>query len=110
VQTLDLCYFAQTLLVAPIESFTLSDVHDALCGREEGSWWEESFYKMDGVYKLLLCNRILKNPNDSEAREQLKNANRADILALGKVVKKVMELNQKVEEGVKLTSGADNLK
>jgi hypothetical protein len=39
-QTFNLLYFCQTSLVAPIDSTTLKDVHDALCGHVEDEWWK----------------------------------------------------------------------
>jgi len=90
---LNLLYHVQISLVAPIPSATLRDVHDVLCGHEESDWWKKSFYEIDGFDKFILCNRILANPDDNNARKQLKDANSADILALSKIVTKLRELN-----------------
>jgi len=93
--TINLLYWVQTSLVAPVASDSLCAIHDVLCGHEEGEWWERSFYNMDGIHKVALCERILENPNDIDSKEKLKEANKADILALSKVVKKLEELNSK---------------
>jgi len=83
-------------LVAPISSATLRDVYDVLCGHKEDDWWKKSFYEIDGLYKLMLCNRILTNPDDNEARKELMDANKADILALRQVMEKLEKLNSTV--------------
>ena len=91
--TINLLYFVQTSLVAPISSANLREVHDALCGALEGDFWKRSFYGIDGLYKLILCNRILGERNNAEAREELADANKADILALQHVIEKIRQLN-----------------
>jgi len=88
VPTLNLLYHVQISLVAPLPSTTLRDVHDTLCGPVQDEFWKKFFYEMDGFYKLMLCNRILNNPRDTSAREELLNANKADLLALQKIVTK----------------------
>jgi len=50
-----------------------------------------NYYGIIGIIKLGLCT--LMNPNDSNARQRLKNANSADISALSKVVARLKELN-----------------
>ncbi|MEM0049404.1 MAG: hypothetical protein QW424_00720 [Candidatus Bathyarchaeia archaeon] len=91
--TINLLYFVQTSLVAPISSANLREVHDALCGALEGDFWKRSFYGIDGLDKLILCNRILSEPDNAEAREELAAANKADILALQHVIEKIRQLN-----------------
>jgi len=92
-RTLNLLYYVQISLVAPISSATLREVHDALYGTlERDEFWKRSFYDKDGFAKLMLCNRILKEPNDAKAREELAAANKADILALQHIVEKLMRL------------------
>jgi len=90
--TFNLLYFVQTSLVAPIDSASLENVHDALCGHMSGKWWETYFYEMDGLTKLILCNQILNNPDNRKLRKQLAEANKADILALHGVMTKIKEL------------------
>jgi Icc-related predicted phosphoesterase len=85
-------YFVQTSLVAPIDSASLENVHDALCGHISDEWWDTYFYGMDGFTKLILCNQILSNPDDLKLREQLAEANKADIIALYRVITKMKEL------------------
>jgi hypothetical protein len=91
-QTFNLLYFCQTSLVAPIDSTTLKDVHDALCGHMEDEWWKNNFYDIDGIYKLVLCNRILGDPTDTSSRNSLLEANKADIIALRKVLEALFSL------------------
>lgn len=95
--TLNLLYYVQTSLVAPISYATLPEVHDVLCGPEKNKWWKNHFYEMDGISKLALVNKIFINPNDKDARKQLKNANKADILALYKIAKKLKNIPIKIE-------------
>jgi Icc-related predicted phosphoesterase len=90
--TFNLLYFVQTSLVAPIDSASLESVHDALCGHTSDKWWETYFYDMDGFTKLMLCNQILSNPDNRKLRKQLAEANKADIIALHRVITKIMEL------------------
>jgi Icc-related predicted phosphoesterase len=90
--TFNLLYFVQTLLVAPIDSATLENVHDALCGHMSGKWWETYFYEMDGLTKLILCNQILNNPDNLKLRKKLAEANKADIIALHQVMTRIKEL------------------
>lgn len=97
VSTLDLLYFVQTSLVAPISSATLREVHDVLYGVLEDEFWKHSFYEMDGFYKLMLCNRILREPSDAEAREKLASANKADILALQHIIEKIGQISSGIE-------------
>jgi Icc-related predicted phosphoesterase len=95
VRFLNLLYQVQISLVAPIESTDLESVHDVLCGHKNEDWWQRYFYGMHGLVKLMLCNRILKNPDDLEAREALANANKADLLALKCVVDQLKRLKIK---------------
>jgi hypothetical protein len=90
--TFNLLYFVQTSLVAPIDSASLENVHDALCGHMSGKWWETYFYEMDGLTKLILCNQILNNPDNRKLRKQLAEANKADNLALHEIMTKIKEL------------------
>jgi Icc-related predicted phosphoesterase len=90
--TFNLLYFVQTSLVAPIDSACLESVHDALCGHLSDEWWKTYFYCMDGFTKLILCNQILSNPDNLKLREQLTEANKADINALYRVITKIKEL------------------
>jgi len=92
--TLNLLYFVQTSLVAPIDSSSLENVHDVLCGHKNDEWWEKSFYCIPGILKACLCNRIFMNPNDKEAKEKLKDANKADVLALKEVIEKLKILDE----------------
>jgi hypothetical protein len=91
-KTVNLLYKVQTSLVAPIQSASLEAVHDALCGHLEGDWWRESFYEMSGLEKLVRCELILADPADVESRALLALANRADVIALGNLTRKLMEL------------------
>jgi Icc-related predicted phosphoesterase len=90
--TFNLLYFIQTSLVAPIDSASLSNVHDALYGHISDKWWDTYFYGMDGFTKLMLCNHILSTPDDLRLREQLAGANKADIIALSRVIAKIKRL------------------
>jgi Icc-related predicted phosphoesterase len=90
--TFNLLYFVQTSLVAPIEWASLENVHDALCGHMNDKWWETYFYDMDGLIKLVLCNKILNNPDDLKSRKKLAEVNKADIIALHRVMTKIKEL------------------
>jgi Icc-related predicted phosphoesterase len=90
--TLNLLYHFQISFVAPISSTSLRDVHDALCGHKEDEWWKFSFYEMDGLYKFELCNHILRNPDDEKTRKELADANKADLIALGSIIKKLQKL------------------
>jgi hypothetical protein len=78
--------------VAPIDSASLENVHDVLCGHMSDKWWETYFYEMDGLTKLILCNQILNNPDNRKLRKQLAEANKADILALHGIMTKIKEL------------------
>ncbi len=98
IKTLNLLYYVQIALVAPIESTTLQDVHRILCGFTEDQWWQENFYDVDWVDKLYLCNVLMRNSNDSIAREKLANINRADLLALNCVINKLKNLPVKTKE------------
>jgi len=92
--TLNLLYFVQTSLVAPISSASLREVHGVLYGTiEREEFWKRSFYEKNGLDKLVLCNKILREPNDAEARVELADANKADILALQHLIEKLRELN-----------------
>ena len=96
--TFNLLYFVQTSLVAPIDSASLENVHDVLCGHISDKWWETYFYDMGGLTKLVLCNEILNNPDNLKLRKKLAEANKADIIALHRVMTKMKELP--VIEGV----------
>jgi Icc-related predicted phosphoesterase len=100
-QTFNLLYFCQTSLVAPIDSTTLKDVHDALCGHVEDGWWKRNFYDIDGIYKLVFCNRILGDPTDTSSRNSLLEANKADIIALRKVLEVLFNLPVKSRTEIK---------
>jgi len=91
-QTFNLLYFCQTSLVAPITSTTLKDVYDCLCGHAEDKWWETFFYKMNGWVKLMLCNRVLMDPSDVSARKSLMEVNKADIIALKRILAELLKL------------------
>jgi Icc-related predicted phosphoesterase len=95
VRFLNLLYQVQISLVAPIETTDLKSVHDALCGHKNEDWWQRNFYDIDGLIKLMLCNRVLRDPNDLEARESLANANKADLLALKCIVDQLRKLPTK---------------
>lgn len=99
-QTFNLLYFCQTSLVAPLNSTTLRDVHDALCGHVNDEWWKNNFYNIDGFYKLMLCNTLIRDPANASARKSLLEANKADILALAKVLKALANLPIKPSEAV----------
>jgi Icc-related predicted phosphoesterase len=103
-QTFNLLYFCQTSLVAPLNSTTLRDVHDALCGHVNDEWWKNNFYNIvyniDGFYKLMLCNTLIRDPTNASARKSLLEANKADILALAKVLKALANLPIKPSEAV----------
>jgi Icc-related predicted phosphoesterase len=90
--TFNLLYFVQTSLVAPTDSACLESVHDVLYGHVNDEWWDTYFYGMDGFTKLTLCNQILNNPDDLKLREQLAEANKADLIALYRVITKIKEL------------------
>jgi len=90
--TFNLLYFVQTSLVAPTDSACLESVHDALYGHVSDEWWDTYFYCMDGFTKLILCNQILNNPDDLKLRKQLAEANKADLIALYRVITKIKEL------------------
>lgn len=90
--TINLLYFVQTSLVAPISSANLCEVHDALYGKVEDEFWKRSFYEKSGLDKLVLCNRILREPSDAKARKELADANKADILALQHIIEKIRQL------------------
>jgi Icc-related predicted phosphoesterase len=107
--TLNLLYHVQISLVAPISSATLRDVYDVLCGHKEDDWWKKSFYEIDGLYKLMLCNRILMNPDDNDARKELMDANKADILALRQVMEKLEKLNSTVAHQTLSETEVDNV-
>ena len=95
VRFLNLLYQVQISLVAPIETTDLKSVHDALCGHKNEDWWQSNFYDIDGLMKLMLCNRVLRDPNDLEAQESLANANKADLLALKCIVDQLRKLPTK---------------
>jgi hypothetical protein len=95
VRFLNLLYQVQISLVAPIETTDLKSVHDALCGHKNEDWWQRNFYDIDGLMKLMLCNRVLRDPNDLEAQESLANANKADLLALKCIVDQLRKLPTK---------------
>jgi hypothetical protein len=99
-QTFNLLYFCQTSLVAPLSSTTLKDVHDVLCGHVNDEWWKTNFYNIDGFGKLILCNILVRNPTDVSSRKSLLEANKADILALEKVLKALTSLPVKSSEAV----------
>lgn len=100
-QTFNLLYFCQTSLVAPIDSTTLKDVHDALCGHVEDEWWKNNFYDISGLHKLVFCNRILGDPTDTSSRNSLLEANKADIIALRKVLEALFNLPVKSRTEIK---------
>lgn len=91
IHTVNIMWYVQTSLVAPASSNTLAEVHDALCGRRDDPWWNVYFYDMSGFIKLILCNRVLEI-KDQDSMKQLSEANKADILALSCIVKKILEL------------------
>jgi len=93
VSTLNLHYFVQTNLVAPLNSTELKEVHDVLCGHVRDEWWSRYFYNMDGFDKAILCKRVADDPY---AEDVLAEANKADLLALKKVFKKLKELPVKM--------------
>lgn len=103
--TFNLLYFCQTSLVAPMTSTMLKDVHDALCGHSEDKWWKSFFYGIDGLQKLGLCNRIFANPTETSLRKTLAEANKSDLVALHKTLKRLKQipvrhsLNQPTEVG-----------
>jgi Icc-related predicted phosphoesterase len=99
-QMFNLLYYCQTSLVAPLNSTTLRDVHDALCGHVNDEWWKNNFYDIDGIYKLMLCNTILREPANASARKSLLEANKADILALAKILKALTNLPIKPSEAL----------
>jgi len=47
---------------------------------------------MDGLIKASLCNKILEYPNEDAPRKTLSEANKADILALEKILKALQKL------------------
>ena len=91
--TLNLLYFCQTSLVAPISSTSLRDVHDALCGHIHDGWWEIFFYGMDGLAKLAMCNRLVNDPKDEPTRKALLETNKADIMALKNIYEMLTRLS-----------------
>lgn len=97
-QTFNLLYFCQTSLVAPLNSTTLKDVHDVLCGHVNDEWWETNFYGIDGFDKLVLCNILVRNPDDTSPQKRLLEANKADVIALEKVLKVLVHLPVKLPE------------
>ncbi|MEM3873445.1 MAG: hypothetical protein QXE05_12875 [Nitrososphaeria archaeon] len=94
--TINLLYFVQISLIAPISSANLHDVHDILYGRIEDEFWKRSFYEKNGLDKLALCKRILREPNNAKAREELAAANKADILALQHIIEKIRQLKSSI--------------
>lgn len=95
INTVNLLYFVQTALVAPTDSSTLESIHDVLCGHKNDNWWEKHFYYADGPLKSMLCNKVLRNPEDAESKSILAEMNKADIIALGRVIKRLFELKVK---------------
>jgi len=91
-QTFNLLYFCQTSLVAPVNTFALEEVYDTLNVHNNDEWWNKYFYSMDGLIKASLCNKILEYPNEEEPRKTLSEANKADILALEKILKALQKL------------------
>jgi len=91
-QTFNLLYFCQTSLVAPVNTFALEEVYDTLNGHNNEEWWNKYFYSMDGLIKASLCNKILESPNEDAPRKTLSEANKADILALEKILKALQKL------------------
>jgi len=91
-QIFNLLYFCQISLVAPIKTFALEEVYDTLNGHNNEEWWNKYFYSMDGLIKASLCNKILESPNEDAPRKTLSEANKADILALGKILKALQKL------------------
>lgn len=92
----DLLSFAQASLIAPITSHAMKDVHDALCGRRDEKWWREMFYNMDGLYKRDVCLRVLES-GDPKDIGLLGDINKADLIALACIVKKMLELPVKTD-------------
>lgn len=97
VNTWDLLPFIQTRVVIP-QSYDnrLKSVHEALCGRKSDVWWEQNFYDVQPFEKLELCYRILDESTGEDERKEfmsrLLEINKADFLALGEIVKKLLEL------------------
>ena len=91
-QTFNLLYFCQISLVAPVNTFALKEVYDTLNGHNNDEWWNKYFYLIDGLMKATLCNQILKYPNEDIPRKTLLEANKADILALEKILKALQNL------------------
>jgi len=89
-QTFNLLYFCQTSLVAPVNTFALEEVYDTLNGHNNEEWWNK--HSMDGLIKAALCNKILEYPNEDAPRKTLSKANKADILALEKILKALQKL------------------
>ncbi len=95
IMTFNLLYFSQHALIAPIECLTLSNVYDALIGHESDVWWQKYFYEPMGIMKATLCRRILENPNDSKLRHELAEMNKADVIALAKIISKMLKIGVK---------------
>jgi len=95
INTVNLLFFVQIALVAPTDSSTLESIHNVLCGHKNDDWWEKHFYYADGLLKLMLCNKVLRNPEDVESKSILAEMNKADIIALGRIIKRLFELKVK---------------
>jgi len=91
-QTVNLLYFVQTSLVAPISTAELKNVYDLLCGQKSDEWLYKHLYWPNGFEKLLLCNRILNNSHDEQAKAELSNMNKADVIALKSILEKLTKL------------------
>ena len=91
-QTFNLLYFCQISLVAPVKTLALVEVYDTLNRHNNEEWWNKYFYSMDGLIKASFCNKILEYPNEDAPRKTLSEANKADILALEKILKALQKL------------------
>ena len=78
-----------------MECLTLSNVYDALIGHESNMWWQKYFYEPMGITKATLCRRILENPNDSNLRHELAEMNKADVIALARIIGKMLKIGVK---------------
>ncbi len=92
LKTFNLLFFAQISLVAPIESLSLEEVYDVLCGHNYDKTWEEYFYGMPGLIKSMLCNKILDGICSEEDKKALSLANKLDTLALAEILRKIRTL------------------
>lgn len=90
----DMLYYIQTSLVAPVSSASLKEVFDALAGHRDDEWWADNFYNADGFTKLWLCGKILKEPEDEEAKKKLLEINKADLLAFKAIIEKLAAIKR----------------